>query len=243
MPLKDWNLPETWDAAYSIGAEGDTGHSGSRSEVKLGYHRRVMLPVCRNRAIGIAQALGWIPPGPSIVIVGAGFGWTAEVLEEMGFTRVVGIDLSTYIQGRKDGTEEADIDGRITGVGLNPGAGEGAALKARFFDGGARTRASRGVRNEDGATGGSRNRIRQALGLSGSQSVDWGLSESVLESLTDAEALQGSSIAHQYCTSVAHYVVTLREGNHSGYNWKTLEDWKTLIPADSFIEAGTFRVL
>ena len=48
VPLKDWNLPATWDAAYSIGAEGDTGHSGSRPEVKLGYHRRTIL---RRRAV------------------------------------------------------------------------------------------------------------------------------------------------------------------------------------------------
>ena len=57
MPLKDWNLQATWDAAYSIGAEGNTGHPSTRAEVKLGYHRAAMLPYCRNRSVGIAQAL------------------------------------------------------------------------------------------------------------------------------------------------------------------------------------------
>ena len=243
MPLKDWNLQATWDAAYSIGAEGDTGHPSTRAEVKLGYHRAAMLPYCRMRAAGITQALGWTPPGPSIILVGAGFGWTAEALEALGYTRVLSLDVSTYVQGTKAGTEATEVDARIVGVGLDPAAGEGAALRARFLDGGARARASRGVLNEDGNSGQSRGRIRQALGLAGNQKADWGVSESVLESLTDAEAQQASSIAHQYCTQVAHYVVTLREGNHPGYNWKTLEAWKTLIPADAFIEAGTFRVL
>ena len=242
MPLKDWGLKQTWDEAYSIGAEGDTGHSGSRPEVKLNYHRAVMWPYCQNRAVGISQSLGWTPPGPTIVIVGAGFGWTAEALEQMGFTRVVALDISTYIQGNKDATEEADIDAKITGVGLNPSAGEGLALKQRLHDGGPRARASRGVRNEDGAGGASRNRIRQALGLTGAQDVDWGVSESVLESLTDAEAQQASSVAHQFCTAVAHYVVTTREGNHPGYNWHSGVEWKALIPFDVFIEAGTFQV-
>ena len=243
MPLRDWNLKATWDAAYSIGAEGDVGHSGSRPEVKLHYHRRVMGPVCQTRAVGIAQALGWVAPGPSLIIVGAGFGWTAEALEQMGFTRVLSLDISQYVQGNKDGTEEAEIDAEIVGVGLTPGIGEGQALKQRLFDGGVRSRATRGVLNEDGAGGASRGRIRQALGLAGNQQANWGLSESVLESLTDAEAVNASGIAHQYCTNVAHYVVTLREGNQPGYNWKSLADWKLLIPIDSFIEAGTFRVL
>ena len=243
MPLKDWNLKATFDTAYSIGAEGDVGHSGSRPEVKLHYHRKVMGPVCQTRAVGIAQALGWVAPGPSLIIVGAGFGWTAEALEQMGFTRVLSLDISQYVQGNKDGTEEADIDAEISAIGLNPGVGEGQTLKQRFFDGGVRSRASRGVLNEDGVSGVSRGRIRQALGLTGNQRAEWGLSESVLESLADAEAQQASTTAHQFVTNVAHYVVTTREGNQPGYNWKSLADWKLLIPIDSFIEAGTFRVL
>ena len=242
-PLKDWNDPATWDAAYSIGAEGDTGHPASRQEVKLGYHRAAMLPYCQTRAVGIAQALGWTPPGPIIIFVGAGFGWTAEVLEGMGYTRVLALDISTYVQANKAGTEEAEINGRIAAAGLDPASGPGLALKGRLHDGGPRSRASRGVLNEDGAGGQSRGRIRQALGLAGNQKADWGVSESVLESLTDAEAVQASSVAHDFCTSVAHYVVTLREGNHPGYNWKTLAEWKAVLPGDMFIEAGTFRTL
>ena len=243
MPLKDWNLQATWDAAYSIGAEGDTGHSGSRAEVKLGYHRAAMLPYCRNRAVGIAQALGWTPPGPSIVLVGAGFGWTAEALEALGYTRVLALDVSQYVQAMKGGTEAADVDARIVAVGLDPAAGPGQALKQRLVDGGPRVRATRGVLNEDGAGGASRGRIRQALGLAGNQKADWGVSESVLESLTNAEAAGAASIAHEFCVAVAHYVVTTRDGNQPGYNWQTLAEWKLLIPADTFIEAGTFRVL
>ena len=243
MPLKDWSLPQTWDEAYSIGAEGDMGHPSNRREVKLGYHRAVMLPYCRKRAAGIARALTWTPPGPTIVIIGAGFGWTAECLEALGLTRVGALDISQYIQANKSGTEEVEVSARIAAVGLDPTQGPGFFLKNRFVDGGSRARASRGVWNENGATDNSRIRIRQALGLSASDMIIWGLSESVLESLTDVEAQEVSSIAHQYCENVAHYVVTLREGNQPGYNWKSLKEWKTLLPTDTFIEAGTFRVL
>ena len=243
MPFKDWNLKATWDAAYSIGAEGDTGHPNTRAEVRLNYHRKAMLPVCQARAAGIAQALGWSAPGPSIIIVGAGFGWTAEALEAMGFTRVLGLDVSSYIQSNKGGTEETEIDAKIVAVGLDPATGEGQTIKGRLFDGSVRTRAGRGVLNEGGVGGASRGRIRQALGLAGNEDADWGLSESVLESLTDAEATSASSVAHQFCTNVAHYIVTLRDGNQPGYNWKSLEDWKLLIPTDTFIEAGTHRML
>jgi hypothetical protein len=70
------------------------------------------------------------------------------------------------------------------------------------------------------------------------------LTESLLESLTDGECQQASTAAHQVTSGrVSHFVVPIRENQDSGYNWKTLESWKALLPADTFVEAGTFRVL
>lgn len=235
MPRKDWDLKATWDEAYNFGAEGLWGHPNTRPEVRLHYCRGIKRPDADIRADRLATALGWISPGPTIVIVGAGFGWTVEALEDLGFDRVVGLDLSTYINDNHNGTEEAEIDAEISVVGLDPSTGRGAEIKTRFFDGGPRGRSSRGVKNESGLTGGSRNRIRQALGLSGGQDIDWAVSESVLESLDDSEAVQVSNVAHNYATNVAHIVYTPRSGQHEGYNWKTLEDWKLLLPNDTFI--------
>ncbi len=246
MPLKNWDLKETWDTAYNFGAESLDGHPNTRDEVRLHYHRSIKRPDADIHAARLATALGWTPPGPTIVIVGSGFGWTVEALEDLGFDRVVGIDVSSYINDNHDGTEEAEIEAEIAAVGLDPATGRGAELKARHFDGGNRGRSSRGVKNEDGRTPGSRRRIRIALGLDGNTGVvDWGVSESVLESLDDAEAIEAADWGHQYSANVAHFVHTLRpDGNQdAGFNWKTLEDWKLLLPTDTFVEATTYRVL
>ncbi len=239
MPFKTWDNKEDWDAAYSIGAEGKWGHPSTRPEVRLHYNRASQLPYARNRANGIVQALGW-QPTDRIVLVGAGFGWTVEALEELGFTNVVGSDVSRYIQDNKALTEEQEINAAISAVGLNPNVGEGAALKAKLYDGGNRTRTSKGIFNEGLGTPGSRKKIARALG----GEPDWALSESVLESLTDAEAQDISAKVHSWTNAIiAHFVVTLGGQQDPGYNWKTLEDWKALLPADTFIEAGSFRVL
>jgi hypothetical protein len=239
MPLKTWDNKQDWDAAYLKGAEERWGHPATRPEVKLHYCRAVQMPWSRSRATRLVAALGW-QPTDRIVLVGAGFGWTAEALEELGFTSVVGCDVSRYVQDNKALSEEQEVDAAISAVGLNPSAGEGAALKAKLYDGGARTRASRGVLNEGLATPGSRRKIATALG----GDPDWGLSESVLESLTDAEAQDISARVHSWTSAtIAHFVVTLGGNQDPGYNWKTLEDWKALLPSDTFIEAGSFRVL
>jgi hypothetical protein len=245
VPLKDWNQKSTWDAAYDFGAESLDGHPNTRAEVRLHYHRSVKRPAAVIHASRLAAALGWAPPGPTIVIVGAGFGWTVEALEDLGFDRVVGIDISTYIQGNQDGTEEAEIEAEIAAVGLDPATGRGAELKARHFDGGNRGRSSRGVKNEDGKNGASRGRIKQALGLQGNEQIEWVVSEAVIESLTDIEATNGSDDLAIIGNNVAHFVYTLRaDGNQdAGFNWKSLEDWKLLLPSDTFVEAGTYRVL
>ncbi len=243
MPLKDWNLKSTWDEAYDFGAEGLWGHPNTRDEVRLHYCRGIKRPDANIRASRLATALGWMPPGPTIVIIGAGFGWTVEALEDLGFDRVVGLDISTYINDNHDSTEEAEINTEISAVGLNPAIGRGAEIKARFFDGGTRGRSSRGIKNEDGRTGGSRGRIKQALGLTGGQDVDWAVSESVLESLDDSEAVQASNLAHNYAITIAHGVFTPNAGAHAGFNWKTLEAWKSLLPNDTFIELNTYNVV
>lgn len=246
MPLKDWDQKATWDSAYNFGTEELWGYpSSTRDEVRLHYHRGVKRPDADLHASRLVAALGWSPPGPTILLIGAGFGWTTEALEGLGFDRVVGIDVSTYIQDNHDGTEEAEIDAEIAAVGLDPATGRGAEIKARFFDGGNRGRSSRGVLNEDAKTGGSRGRIKQALGLSGNDRIDWAVSESVIESLTDTEAQEGSSDLHRIADNVGHFLWPLRPGKnqHAGFNWKLLEDWKLLIPADTFVEAQTYRVL
>lgn len=235
MPFKTWNTKADFDAAYNIGAEGDTGHSNTRPEVRLHYNRAVMYPVAATHARKMVEVLG-LTPAMKIGVLGCGYGWVLEELEVMGFTNVIGTDTSTYIQSTKTSQESADIDEAIIAAGLNPNAAEGANVKARLLSrGNSKSNVPTKVLNENGQSNASRNRIRNALG---GGNLDWGITDSVLESLTDAECLQLSTAGHNFCTNVAHLVVTTRPGNQPGYNWKTLEEWKVLIPADTFIEVG-----
>lgn len=250
LPLKTWDTKADWDAAYKFGAEDDVGHPNTRAEVILHYNRIFKAgQEAVTHATRLAAALLWTAPGDTILIAGAGFGWTAEALEGLGFATVVGTDISTYIQGNKAVSEDADIDTAITDVGLDPASGEGLDIKTRILarSGGTgnRQRNSRGVLNEDGKNGASRGRIKQALGLSGPERIEWVVSEAVIESLTDAEVVDASGDADIIGNNTAHFFYPLRpSGNQlAGFNWKTLEDWKLLVPGDTFVEAGTYRVL
>jgi len=239
MPFKTWDTWADFQGSYDIGAEPD-GHPNTREEVRLSYHRAVMLPLARDRATNVARVLNWLPT-MKIVVIGCGFGWFVEVLKnELGFTDVVGTDISLYIQANKSGTEEADINAAIQAVGLNPLLGDGATIKGRLHDGGTRSRVT--VLNENAQTAQSRNAIRQAF--TGPGQVAWAFSESLIESLTDAEAAQGSGFLHQVANNVGHLVVTTRDGQTPGeFNWKSLQEWKALLPNDIFVEAGTYAVL
>lgn len=239
MPFKTWDTWADYQGAYDIGAEPD-GHPNTRDEVRLSYHRAVMFPIARDHAVNVVRVLNW-QPSMKIVVIGCGFGWFIEVLKnELGYTNVVGTDIGLYVQTNKGGTEEADINAAIQAVGLNPLLGDGAIAKGKLFDGGPRARVP--VLNEDARTNQSRTRIKQAL--IGGGAVDWAFTESVLESLTDAETTQGSGFLHQLATNVGHLVVTTRPGQTLGeFNWKTLAEWKALLPNDIFVEAGTYAVL
>ncbi len=250
MPLKTWDTKADWDAAYKFGAEGDVGHTNTHAEVILHYNRIFKAgQEAVTHATRLTAALGWTAPGDTILIAGSGFGWTAEALEGLGFATVVGTDVSTYIQGNKATSEDADIDAAISDVGLDPASGEGLEIKTRILarSGGTgnRQRNSRGVLDEDGKNGGSRGRIKQALGLQGNERIEWVVTEAVIESLTDAEVLSGSNDAGIIGNNTVHFFYPLRaNGNQlDGFNWKSLEDWKLLVPGDTFIEAGTYRVL
>lgn len=233
MPLKTWNTKADFDAAYDISAEPD-GHPITRPAVRLHYNRAVMYPVAATHAQRIVSILA-LQPTMKIGILGCGFGWILEELETMGFTQVIGTDTSTWIQTNKLSTEDAEINQAIIEAGLDPLTGRGAELHARLTSVNSRSLVPTKVLNEDAASNASRNRIRNALG---GGNFTWGITDSVLESLTDAEAQTLSSRGHQIANNVAHLVVTTRPGNHIGYNWKTLEQWKALIPADTFIQIG-----
>lgn len=244
VPLKTWDTKADFDAAYSAGVEpeGTTG----RPEVVLHYNRYAFLAWHRKRMINVAAALGWTS-GKRLVIAGCAFGWSLEtLLDELGFAQVLGVDTSAYTNSNLTTNEDAEIAAAITAVGLNPASGEGLTLFNRFRDGGGpRSRKNTLVLNENLSSNASRNRVRNAMGAPHTYEI---FTEDMLTSLTDAECLLASQNAHQVSNGtppgrVSHLVTTTQFGGAPGYNNKTLEQWKALIPADTFVEVESYRVL
>lgn len=239
MPRVNFNTKANFDAAYDIGGEPE-GHPNTRPEVRLHYHRAVMRPLAFQQADALVAALN-LTVDSRIVLVGAGFGWSMERFQQLGILNVVGTDTSPYIQNNKSTTETTELRQEISRTGLDPDAARGATLLARYLDGGTRTALATRILNETLSTNQSRQNVRGALG----GNPDWVISEEVISTLTDAEAttLSNNMRGMPGNVSVAHLTTTTRDGQDPAYNWKTLEQWKTLLPNDTFIETGTYRVL
>lgn len=249
MPIKTYNTKADFDADYDIDAEWDTGHPATRPGVRLGYARAVMWPAALRRAAfldGYLQGLGYAT-NAVVLIVGAGYGWTAEAMETIyGWTRIVTTDTSPYIQSTQDADEQADYDAAITAVGLNPASGEGAVIKGRLNakQGGAgnRRRHSQTVRDETLRNNGSRNRIKGVHG-----NIQVGISEEVITLLSDAEIVDLIVDIDAINASIRRIHMTtelLPDHNQDPtFNWKTLAQWKALLPGDTFISLNTWEVL
>lgn len=242
MPLVSFNTKADFDRHYRIRVEID-GVTGGRLPVALNYHRAAMMPFAERHADKLVELFAW-PLSTRIAIVGAGFGWVAEVLEtKHGYTNIIGIDTSPWIQNNQDTSEEPEIDAAMNAVGLDPTSAEGIAKKANWHTPGNRRRHSRTIRDESLANNGSRSRIRSALG----GGVDVGITEEVITTLSDAEAIELSNRVHLLDGSIDLIHVTTElypdAAQDPAFNWKTLEEWKLLIPADTFVSVHDWQVL
>lgn len=201
-----------------------------------------MLPYAQHRAAKLVELFAW-PVDTNILIVGAGYGWTAEVLETVyGYTNIVTTDTSPHVQSTQDTGEEAYVNAAITAVGLDPATGVGATKKAQLYSPGPRRRHSRDVKNESLSNNGSRNRIRNVLG-----SVSVAISEDVATVLDDTEVIQVASwiSAVDTLTQVIHLVTELQPASNQNpvFNWKTLADWKLLVPLHTWVSLNSWEVL
>jgi len=207
-----WGRTE-FDLFYDIGGE-PWGRPNTRPEVRLHYH---------DYSVGKRQGFFYAPllaaliglnPGDGVVLVGCGFNWTAEGLVALG-AEVVGVDVSSYIQGAKGQTEEAELRDCIVAAGLNPDTyvvptrGEtsqrgiaGMNLLDIYMRGGRAAPQARGYGNilaEDMANNPSRNRVRNAL----ANNPRFVITEEMLNSITDAEALSALQRGAQFVADKA----------------------------------------
>lgn len=225
-----------FDAAYDFSAEPD-GHPNTRPEIRLHYHRYVLFSEALRRAQFFKEHFG-LDANSSVVLVGCGFGWTAEALNGLGVP-TIGTDTSAYIQGNKNLSEDADIASAIAATGLSSVNGEGLGHFQRLRGDGVRTRAT--ILNEQHNNNASRNRVRQAFA---SGTVTLAISEDVVTSLTDAECAQLRSFLANYAVPICHFVTELANPNPPfNFNSKSLADWKLTFPNDTIIADGNpYRV-
>lgn len=236
MPIADWDDPATWARWYDVSPR-ILSKLATDGEIRLTYSRVVLQPHAVKLAAALEAAFGWTPAvDPTIGIMGAGYGWTVEALEALGYTRVVGADISSYIQDRQGSTEEADIDAAITAAGFDPASGPGLLHKNSIWtDPGNRGRSSRGVKNEDARTPGSRNRLKSSIGLGPQDDVDWLLSEYLIETATDAEILSQLATYDDLGTNLVH-IISEADGSRSETdgNWKGVAGWRTFLDDNGF---------
>jgi hypothetical protein len=250
MPLQDWNLKATFDGAYGFNAEHD-GHPNTRLAVMLHYQRGIRASVVSKIAEHFNNYLGPAAYNQRFVIVGGGFGWVAGELLDRGFTNIVVVETSTYILDNMDLDDEQEVRATCSDVGLDPNGLRADELVSRWARPGVPRRRRVGaatdvpIVDEDISTGAGRTAVRNALTPSGNPQIV--VTEDVMSGLSDPEAVQFAADCQAWGgqQAVAHLVSALQpDGSQDpDYNWKTLADWKLLIPSDIWIDAVTGEVL
>lgn len=225
-----------FDLAYDSSGEPD-GHPNTRAEIRLHYHRYVMYAESLRRATFFRDQFG-LTSASSVLIVGCGYGWTAEALVGMGIP-CVGTDVSAYIQSTKGQSEDSELADAISAVGLSTVSGEGLGHFNRLRGDGVRTRAT--ILNETHQNNASRNRVKNAFT---SGTVTLAISEDVVTSLTDAECTQLRGFVSNYAVPICHFVTENANPNPPfSFNSKTLAGWKAMFPNDTIIADGNpYRV-
>jgi len=225
-----------FDLAYEFPAEPD-GHPNTRQGIWLHYNRYVLYPEMLKRAQFFISHFG-LTAADRVLVVGCGFGWTVEALQDLGI-EAIGTDISSYIFNVKDQTEDAEVADAITAVGLNPTSGEGLLHFNRLR---APKRTNAIILNEDSASPASRNRVKRAF----SSDPTLIITEDLVTSLSDAECLQLQNLIAAYATQrICHFVTEFANPNPPFlFNSKSIVEWKALFPTSTIIADGyVYRVL
>jgi hypothetical protein len=97
-----------------------------------------------------------------VLIVGAAYGWSCEIIEAETGAVCLGVDTSSYIHSTKDLSDRSEIEERIIEAGLDPTQGRGLELLNKYSTSGPRTNAI--VLQEDMSSNQAKDAIRAAFG-------------------------------------------------------------------------------
>lgn len=207
MTSNPYDTRAAFDAGYRLDVE-PWGHPNTRPSVQVGYLYCGLSRYARVRAEYLRERLGLLP-GARVLLLGAGFGWTAEGLAKLG-VEVVSTDTSSYVHAAKATCECEEIAEAVRAAGLDP-EGEGRTVVERInrdlgracpcADGGAHVpRALLPILDEDLITPESRKRLLEAAG----GPFDWAVSEDVLSLLSEEEARALHAAMAEVARQVAH---------------------------------------
>lgn len=249
MPLYSLDTKEYWDYQYFWRSERDLGDKeGGRPEVRLNYHKYHGVPLAREHAAQIAAVFSW-DINTRLCVYQCGFGWVLMGFWEQGVQTLQGIENSPYIQANLTINEDADLQAVIEAVGLETVSGRGQVLFNTYRDeGNPRALQPTRIRDTDITSNQQMNQLRQLLGGAGCEVLTYG--EFPLNRLTDAEAIDLSdNLDKLQPARIIHFInplwteAELPGGGTVTLNAKTGEDWKLVLPNDTFIELGNYRVV
>jgi len=198
-----------------------------RPEVRINYHAYSMRPIMVARWQKILPILApAITPADFVLIIGAGFGWGVRALRQQLGCAAIGTDISTYVQAEKGNDDSAEISAAITAVGLDPTTGRGLEVLIAVRTPGAR--AQELVLDEDLATQGSRNRVRNALG-DNPTFICW--EDIVDDDMTDQDILD--MIAPILSAAAKKFFIYKPTANRSAQQLATLTGQRVVTTGDS----------
>ncbi len=238
MPIQDWNLKSTFDGSYAIRASRYLNQHPNNDfpEIITHYHNFKLGKWMRDSMQKLVTNLN-VPTGSRIIVVGSGWGWGVEWLNENGYVAIA-VDTSAYLQNNYLGSEETEINEQLS---LADGALDVNTPCWDLDDGQQKLVGDIMVR-PDGRRGhtelidetlsnnGSRRSVRGAL----SNNVDYIITEAMLSTLSDAELITVADnidslrvLDNAICIHSDVWLNPRHASSHDpGYNWKTGAEWR-----------------
>lgn len=207
-----------------------------RKEVRVNYVRAKELQRAQGRAITLTAAIG-LTSTDRVAIIGAGFGWLQEALEEqLPGIECVCVETSPWIHSVKSQTEVAELDGLIQAAGILPSDPGYADAMNHLSDG--KNKSQVELNDEDITSVPGRAQVKAKVKAKGVPTpFTWAVSEHTLEWLDDAEAQALDAGMHDLAPNVCHLLREYSPKQASITEPGTLSNWKWLSSTNDGVKS------